>query len=372
MKERNYGIDALRIVSMFLVVILHVMGNGGVLNQVTAIDKFAVAWFIEIAAYCAVNCYALISGYVGFSKEPKKYKYYKYIVLWLQVVFYGVIITLIFNKINPELVSKKELIKAILPVSFSQYWYFSSYTGLFFVIPWLNKIVRVFSRKELLGLIFTALFGLSFYATIIQQVPGDPLVIKAGYSMLWLIVLYIIGAYMKKYEIQRKFNKKALVITGVSLLILTWTWKMVIGKITNTLINQMSWGNLFISYTSPTILGIAVMMLLLFANMPVKNVARRIIKFSAPSAFGVYIIHTQPLFYNNILKDRFINIANLDTWVIPFAVLGVAIAIFVIGVIIDKLRIMLFKLIKVEKIAKLIEYYVRKSIRKIKKIVETA
>ena len=29
--NRNYGIDALRLVSMYLVVILHVLGQGGVL-----------------------------------------------------------------------------------------------------------------------------------------------------------------------------------------------------------------------------------------------------------------------------------------------------------------------------------------------------
>ena len=31
-RERNYGIDLLRLVSMFMVVILHVLGAGGILE----------------------------------------------------------------------------------------------------------------------------------------------------------------------------------------------------------------------------------------------------------------------------------------------------------------------------------------------------
>ena len=31
-KERNYGIDLLRIVSMFMVVVLHVVGHGDILD----------------------------------------------------------------------------------------------------------------------------------------------------------------------------------------------------------------------------------------------------------------------------------------------------------------------------------------------------
>ena len=71
-KERNYGIDLLRIVSMFLVCILHVLGHGGILNNTTENTvNYNVAWIMNISAYCAVNCYALISGYVGIKSKFK-------------------------------------------------------------------------------------------------------------------------------------------------------------------------------------------------------------------------------------------------------------------------------------------------------------
>lgn len=356
MKERNYGIDGLRIISMLLVVILHVLGNGGILENAKQFDKFMIVWLLEIGAYCAVNCYALISGFVGYSNEPKQHKYSKYVTLWIEVVVYGILMTIVCNKLYPEIVTKKDLLKAIFPVCFSQYWYFSSYTVLFFMMPYINKMVRGFSKRELLKLIGTMFLIFSVYATFIQQLQGDPFVIRAGYSFLWIAFLYIIGAYIKKYDIYINLKKKKLLIVGIVLLILTWVPKIIFGQVIN-LSGNISWGDLLISYTSPTILGIALVVLLIFANISVKNFTKNIIKFLAPSAFGVYIIHTQPLFYNNFLKDRFINVLELNTFIIPLAVLGIAIVIFIIGVFIDKIRIQLFKLLRMNKLSnQIVEY----------------
>ena len=66
MEERNYGIDLLRIVSMMMVVLLHVLGQGGILDGSDPLTvKSETAWLLEIGAYSAVNIYAMISGYVG-------------------------------------------------------------------------------------------------------------------------------------------------------------------------------------------------------------------------------------------------------------------------------------------------------------------
>ena len=65
-KERNAGIDLLRIVSMFFVVVLHSLGQGGILfNTAVGSSQYKVAWLLEIFAYGAVDIFALISGYVS-------------------------------------------------------------------------------------------------------------------------------------------------------------------------------------------------------------------------------------------------------------------------------------------------------------------
>lgn len=83
-----------------------------------------------------MDIYALISGYVWVYA---KYRYRNIIELWLQVLFYTVPITVLFWAFVPSTVSAVEWLKAIFPVMFNQYWYFSSYVALFLFIPLLNE-----------------------------------------------------------------------------------------------------------------------------------------------------------------------------------------------------------------------------------------
>ena len=79
--NRNYGIDLLRIVSMFFIIILHTLGQGGIVkNTISTTPQFRYAWALEIIAYCAVDIFALISGYVSYTDKEKKHKNYLEII----------------------------------------------------------------------------------------------------------------------------------------------------------------------------------------------------------------------------------------------------------------------------------------------------
>ena len=63
--KRNYGIDLLRIVSMIMIPVLHILGQGAILDRSSALSgSYKAAWLLEIVCYCAVNVYGIISGYV--------------------------------------------------------------------------------------------------------------------------------------------------------------------------------------------------------------------------------------------------------------------------------------------------------------------
>lgn len=129
-RERNWGIDAMRILSMFMIVVSHVLYHGGILENVTVSSpQYYSAWFFQVFTYCAVNCYALISGFVGIHS---KIRYSKLVKLWLQIVFYTLSITGMFTFLFPELISKISLVNAVFPVMRHQYWYMSAYFGMFF------------------------------------------------------------------------------------------------------------------------------------------------------------------------------------------------------------------------------------------------
>lgn len=355
MKQRNYGIDLLRILAMFFVVILHILGEGGILEAVEENEvKFALSWFLEIAAYCAVDCYALVTGFVYFSKEDKPCKFSKFIALWLQVEFYSVLITVLFKIIRPDLVNIKQILKSVFPVMGDQYWYFTAYTGVFFGIPYLNKMVRGL-KEEYLPIFKIGLIGFTLWLIGTRILGTDPFALKGGYTFLWLAILYIIGATIKKYELDKKFQiKNCLLIIGF-FIFLTWGWKIGIGKITSCLFGKKILDNLLISYTSPTILGIAIAMLMIFVNLRVEEKFCKIIKFFSVSAFAVYLIHGQPLVYQHILSKKFVWVEALPTYWLPIIVVGSAILIFIICVFIDKIRMGIFKELKINKVCEKLE-----------------
>ena len=91
--KRNIGIDLLKIVSMLMIVTLHMLGHGGVLDNMPPMSRcYQVAWLIEIACYGAVNCYALASGFLTARCNIRKL-----MELWLQVMFYSLLITIVME-----------------------------------------------------------------------------------------------------------------------------------------------------------------------------------------------------------------------------------------------------------------------------------
>ena len=88
--KRNLGLDLLRMVSMLGVVELHVLGQQGVLASATPLSPdYMTAWLLETAAFCAVNCYALISGYVGIFG---RFHYSSLALIWCQAAWYTLLI----------------------------------------------------------------------------------------------------------------------------------------------------------------------------------------------------------------------------------------------------------------------------------------
>ena len=68
--KRAIGIDALRCISMFMIITLHYLANGGALynTQLFSINYYT-AWLLEAFCYVAVNCYVLISAYFLINAE---------------------------------------------------------------------------------------------------------------------------------------------------------------------------------------------------------------------------------------------------------------------------------------------------------------
>ena len=114
----------------------------------TAHDYLFLSLFVSLnhtISICAVNCFALISGYL--LTDGKK-RWNKLAGLWVEVCFYSGFFAVLFNIIFPQKVTILSVCKSFFPISTNQYWYFTAYVGLFFLMPTLNAIVTSRSEQE--------------------------------------------------------------------------------------------------------------------------------------------------------------------------------------------------------------------------------
>ena len=190
MKERNYGIDIFKMFAMYLVCVLHVLGQGGVIYTVEPVSvNYVISWSLELIAYVAVNCFALASGYVGFKA---KFRPNKLINLWIAVVFYGVLFTLLFSLTGAVNVGFSDWKMAFTPFLSGNYgggyWYFTAYAVTFLLMPFYNYILNNLDKKRLTYLVIV-LFVLFSVVPAIKQ--ADYFLLKDGYSYVWISVLYL-------------------------------------------------------------------------------------------------------------------------------------------------------------------------------------
>ncbi len=356
--KRNYGVDFLRVVSMLMVIILHILKQGGVLSNLVAFSyRYEVAWFLEIASYCAVNCYAIISGYVAINS---KFKYSNIIYIWLQVAFYNVGFTLLLSGFYPDIDTVK-IIKSFLPVSYRAYWYFTAYFCMYFFTPLINKGLNALTIKQQKA-VAVALIGLF---SVIPLITGrDVFLTDGGYSAIWLIVLYILGGIIKKCDLFKNLKSCLAFLLYFAVIIITWLQKFYVDYHNVNFPEKGKMAHSLISYTSPTILFAAVFLLVGFSKLNMGKVMIKIIKLLAPVSFGVYLIHVQPFIWRKIMKNLFVSYAKFNSLHLLVAVLATAVLIYLVCGGLDYIREKIFGILKFKKIIEKVENKITKGLWK--------
>lgn len=342
--QRNYGLDLLKIIAMLMVTSLHILGHGGILNALPADSlNYKVIWFIEIACYCAVNCYALASGYVSATNS---FKIINLIYLWMQVFVYSAGLTVLFAILFPGSITFSEIKHSLFPVMTGQYWYFTAYFGLFFFMPIINNCLKNINKKTLLK----ALLGLTFTFSILPTVYNQDIFKTSwGYSVIWLFVLYIFGASARHFNWANKFSSKVFLIGYVSMLILTWLEKC--------------WGTStrLLNYTSPTILIASIMLLLLFSKLNLHHVIQKLVSKLTPLAFGVYLIHDHRFFRFYIISERFENYATATLPTLLGMFILTLFGIFTFCILVDCIRNKIFSILKIKNHLIALAQYIEKA-----------
>ena len=343
---RQRGLDLLRILCMGMVVVLHLLGRGGVLAAAEPLSaRYQAAWLLESAAYCAVNCYAILSGYLLCRSRCGLTGLVK---LWLQVLFWSAGVTLLFA-LFWEPVSVMRFLKSCLPVLTGQYWYFTAYFGVYCLAPYFNRLIAHLEQKEFRRLLVLLFLLLSLLPTLVGQ---DPFQTNAGYSLLWLSALYFGGAYLRVYGLSKPGRPLFWLLGYLACVLTAFTGKWAVESATLARLGTLSGGDRFVSYPSPLILGAAVCLFLACKDLRLEGrLVKGLLAFFAPVSFGVYLIHTQPFVFHRWLNGAVAPVLSLGAVPMMGALLALAAGVFLVCSLLEWGRVGLFRLLRLDRLA---------------------
>ncbi|MDE5996039.1 MAG: acyltransferase, partial [Eubacterium sp.] len=295
---------------MLMIPVLHILGHGGLLDGAELLSvKYDLVWLLEAAAFCAVNCYALISGYVCYGG---KHRYTNLMMIYLQVFFYIASVSILYAVLRPD---KLDIIDAAKQAFFSfalgPYWYFRAYFCMFFFIPFLNLILDKFEKKNMQKFLLAIFLVCSLLPTVFRT---DIAKLDRGYCFLWLAILYLFGAYIRKYGLWDNMKNWKNLLGYFLCVIVSWGAKIIIDSVQNHFSLKLKDGNFLIRYTSPTIVLCAVFLLMFFLKLNIKPGMCKFIKFFAPASFGVYLLHEEPLIRDKLITGTFVGYLNMPAW----------------------------------------------------------
>lgn len=354
--QRNYGIDLLRIISMLMIIILHILGHGGVLKNTPLLSyRYEVAWFLETASYCAVNCYALISGYVAIKS---RFKYSNIVCLWLQVAFYTVLIATVMAIISPTL-GKAEVLSAFFPVTNKIYWYFTAYFCMYFFTPVFNKAVDGLSEKQLKA-IAVAIFAVFCLIPFLKN--SDIFSTIRGYSPIWLMMLYLLGGIIGKCNLFSKIKPWISMLLYLLMIVITWGERFICEYYNTNFSPKEPLNIVLTQYTSPTIFFAAVFLFVAFSKLKINKIFIKPIAIFSATSFSVYLIHENPYVRVNVIKEIAKVFPKLNAALLGIGVLVAAVLIYLVCSLIDIGREKLFKALRVKKTINNIEAKLTKNI----------
>ena len=267
-----------------------------------------------------VNLFILISGYCGIKRWSNIIKIWG-LLLSTQLCITG--IAYIFN-----LDTHYSWQAYVFPLTHNDWWFMRIYIMLCVIAPAIEHFIN-YSRTQDVYVITIALLCLDIYFGFIHRVPT---INDDGYNLLHFLTIYLTGCLLRNNLSIVCKKQKLLVFAIVSLAFLKAVWHLV-----------LSYFNIDDHYTDYNNPFNIIFSILIFGFMMNLKCHAKWITIISSSVISVYLISEAPPIKTWLVQMCTDSIANIDSFSQELFFIGFLwIAIFIISIIIDKIRILIF------------------------------
>ena len=334
-KIRRSNLELYRIIVMMLIVAHHYVVNSG-LMEVMADDpmssKSLYLYILGMWGKTGINCFVLITGYFMCRSNITLRKFLK---LFLEVMFYNIMIWAIFVATGYESFSIKMMLKDVLPITSIHDGFTSCFLVFYLFIPFLNILLENLDKKRHQYLLALCLFTYTFLAMI-------PKIHVVFNYVTWFSVLYLISSYIRLYGVfpsVKNIRWGLLTLASVALAMVS-----TIGFI----FLHLKYGIKLIPYRlvsdSNAIFAVIVSVcsFMYFKDLTIRQ--SKIINTVSASTFGVLLIHANSDTMRQWLwKDTLNNVGQYASDHLVWFSIGSVLSVFFICIILDYIRIHTFE-----------------------------
>ena len=353
-KVRSSNFELMRIISMILIILWHVIMHGHMIENSTNEAITIFLKFIMSIIIIHVNSFVIL---MGFFQSKSSFELAKLFRLVFQVMFY--VILMFFVSIKMGWIEKIDIalyIDNFMPSSIGFYWFIASYIIVYILSDFLNIIIERINKNEFKRILIVLFILLS----IIPYITGFKFFKNDGLNFYSFIFLYLVGAYIRIYPIDKSYYLKRMSKNGYRMFLIFIFLSM---AFLNFLINGFAYRidglNGVFSYLSfkilkseytyfvPFVIVQSIAYFELFRTFDFKN---RLINYLSSCMFGIYLFHEFPYVQTHIYNFLRIDIGGFDSYKMLLRMFLIVFVIFICGLLVEIVRKLIVKILSKLKI----------------------
>ena len=313
-KERNSSFELLRIIMITLIVLHHIFINTISLRNLKGHNynmKYILLKIISNYGQFGNNVFIMISGYFSVSKTIFNLNKFLNILLEIYTYYY------------PSILIGKRLSLHYRDVKFPNYssykiyfpnltgngnWFIQSYLCLLIFTPFINTGLLSLNKKKYRELIIMIIIFYCIFNPVVELYKLNA-IFFATTPFIRLLLPYIIGGYIKIYDLKYKF---LWIIIGIGYIILSIFSEIFFDKMSFQYKNfNFILLKLNLTYNMNSLFSIIGSMGLIY-SFKKNNFHSKKINWISASVLGIYLIHGNkhitPYVYNIWFKTNNINV----------------------------------------------------------------
>ena len=286
-----------------------------------------------------VVAFVMITGYFMVSSSFKLHKFGKLVG---QIWFYSIAMLAVAIGLVLDTLTSRNMILALLPIG-AMSWFAQNFLVLYLLTPLINRVLH--RLKHTYYLILLAITTMIWFVipTVLNLWPNLPHTTFGFKHILSFIVFYAMGAYIKLYESSIKLcgsyirQKMGIILSTIGIL------GAFLGNILVDVlaITDLTYMKQIFYFTQndygffQLLLGIGLFIIFLKAKITYCPWINTV----ASTTFGIYLLYDNKLFLHHMWDNIFSTYQYYDSVLLPLYAILVVALIFIVGMVVDYMRL---------------------------------